>query len=574
MNINRQLQLAIFSIAFFCVISVSILSSFSFFHSVQQDLEANTKIAMQKSTKLIEKQIDEIDILTEKSSIFSKNSYDLLSDLKKYTKNAPYTAEDFYYSEQEIKGIFRTLIYRMDNINFLAIVLPNGRVISYSNTAKDFIYGYHDLLNSNWYQETQNAKNELYLTSMQNIPFILNSNDQKTLFFSRNIYDFYSKELIGTLVVNCESSFFQLSSLDFPDKVIGLSLVNQEDKTILYEENFQDTWMTSTKTTDINVTAQKITLSVIIDNSEYLRLVGKLSIIFSLILVFILIAAYLISTKFSNSFTNPIIYLSNIMKKEASQELSISPELAERHDEIGTLFKEYEQMIKSLKRYMEEKLNYEQSLLKSELNIYKNQIDSHFLYNTLEIINSLAEIEDIEEISTMTVALSDMFRYTSNGFINEATLKEELKNVDDYLKIQRIRFQKKIDFVVINTTRFSLDIEIPKIILQPIIENAIYHGLNKGGIDGKIRLIIQEKQHKLLLRIIDNGIGIDEEKLETLQDNLKNASQLVREKTSHIGLINIQARIINTYSESFGMAIYSQYGNFTLVEIVLPVIPV
>jgi two-component system sensor histidine kinase YesM len=163
-----------------------------------------------------------------------------------------------------------------------------------------------------------------------------------------------------------------------------------------------------------------------------------------------------------------------------------------------------------------------------------------------------------------------MFRYASNGFINEATVAEELQNVEDFLHIQEIRYQHAIDYRCDISSEQILAATVPKIILQPLVENAIYHGLNKGGFDGKIRVSAAINQQDLYLYVTDDGIGMSEYTLSNLRAELHQASTLVREKTAHIGLINIEARIKNFSGDVYGITIYSQKEKGTTVVIHLP----
>ncbi|WP_319469968.1 histidine kinase [uncultured Trichococcus sp.] len=572
MQINKQLRLAIFVIATASMMVVTLLSFGMYYHFSSQDLEANTKNSLNRSASIVEEKINDIDILTEKVQFFSKSSYDLMTDLRKYANNEEaYTPENLFYSSEEIEGIFRTVIYRMDYINFMAIILPNGEIISYSNTQKDFSYGY-DPLASDWYRETLEAKGNLNISVAEKDQAIINAGADPTLFFSRTIYDFYSKELLGTLVVNCEPEFFDFISQNFPDKVIGFQLKETKNNTVLYtaasDELIADT---SQLETTINLNRQPILLAVTIDNSEYAELFTTLLRNLCIILALLVIAIYLTSTRFSNLFTTPIVSLSSLMRKKQTTNYHFrANEYENRSDEIGILYQEYRNMLETLDAFLIDKLNSEQSLLKSELNVYKNQIDSHFLYNTLESINSLAEIEEIEEISVMTLSLSNMFRYASNGFINEATVAEELQNVEDFLHIQEIRYQHAIDFRCDITREQILAATVPKIILQPLVENAIYHGLNRGGIDGKIRVSAAIVEDDLYLCVSDYGIGLSEQKLYKLRSELHQASTLVREKTAHIGLINIEARIKNFSGSYYGITIFSQKEKGTTVVIHLP----
>lgn len=572
MQINKQLRLAIFVIATASLMVVTLLSFGMYYHFSSQDLEANTKNSLNRSASIIEDKINDIDILTEKVQFFSKSSYDLMTDLRKYSDEKAYTPENLFYSSEEIEGIFRTVIYRMDYINFMAIILPNGEIISYSNTQKDFSYGY-DPLASDWYGETLEAKGNLNISVAEEDRAIINAGADPTLFFSRTIYDFYSKELLGTLVVNCEPEFFDFISKNFPDKVIGFQLKETTNNTVLYtaasDELISDT---SKLETTINLNRQPILLEVTIDNSEYAELFTTLLRNLFIILALLVIAIYLTSTRFSNLFTTPIVRLSSLMRKKQTTNYHFQAnEYENRSDEIGILYQEYRNMLETLDAFLTDKLNSEQSLLKSELNVYKNQIDSHFLYNTLESINSLAEIEEIEEISVMTLSLSNMFRYASNGFINEATVAEELQNVEDFLHIQEIRYQHAIDYRNNITSEQMLAATVPKIILQPLVENAIYHGMNKGGFDGEIRVSAAIVEDDLYLYVSDNGIGMSENTLYKLHAELHQASTLVREKTAHIGLINIEARIKNFSGSDYGITIFSQKENGTTVVIHLPI---
>ena len=571
MQINKQLRLAIFVIATTSLIVVTLLSFGMYYHFSSQDLEANTKNSLNRSASIIEDRINDIDILTEKVQFFSKSSYDLMTDLRKYADEEAYTPENLFYSAEELEGIFRTVIYRMDYINFMAIILPNGEIISYSNTQKDFSYGY-DPLSSEWYKETLAAKGNLNISVAAGDQAIINAGTNPTLFFSRTIHDFYSKELLGTLVVNCEPEFFDFISQNFPDKVVAFQLTETKNNTVLYT-SASDELVTETSQIEktINLDRQPILLGVTIDNSEYVELFKNLLKNMAIILILLFIAIYFTSTRFSDLFTTPIVMLSAIMRKKQTTDYHFrSNKYEDRSDEIGILYQEYRNMLETLDTYLTDKLNSEQSLLKSELNVYKNQIDSHFLYNTLESINSLAEIEDIDEISIMTLSLSNMFRYASNGFINEATVADELQNVKDYLNIQKIRYQHEIDYRNEITSEEILAATVPKIILQPLVENAIYHGFNKGGINGKISVSATICQENLYIHVFDSGVGMSEDNLHTLREELQEASTLVREKTAHIGLINIEARIKNFSGADYGITIYSKKEKGTMVVIHLP----
>lgn len=568
-NINRYLFSSILSIVAFSTITVSIIIYSVFVFTSYKNLKADTNISLTNGKTQIEKSIENIDILTEEIQFYSKSNYDLMSDLKKY-RSYKFNNNNFYQSSTEIREIFKTLLYRKDNINFMALCLPNGKIISYSNTNIDFHYLYNHL-QSNWYNDTLNLKGKLNLTLIPNKhSMILNSGSKKTILFSKAIYDFYDKKLLGVIVINTNPNIFYISSIA-NNKISNYSLIDPESKQILYKKSNTFLKQTIKKRIYIPLSKKKLLLTLSINISEYINVLIFTLVILTVILLIIFIITFLITKRFTNKFTIPIIDLSmNMSKAHPKLDNDFNFKLKNYPNEIQMLYQSFNQLLITIAKYTKEKIAYEQSLLKSQLNIYKNQINSHFLYNTLESINSFAEVYEIDDISTMIISLSNMFRYASNGFINEASIKDELINVSEYLAIQDIRFQKKFDYLCIIDDEL-LSLRIPKLILQPLIENAVYHGLDKGGYNGKIRIFINKDIKNIYIRVIDTGKGISDNKINAIREDLKNAISVIRSKEHHIGLINIHARIVMNYGNNYGVKIYSREGIGTIIQICIPI---
>lgn len=227
-------------------------------------------------------------------------------------------------------------------------------------------------------------------------------------------------------------------------------------------------------------------------------------------------------------------------------------------------------MLETLHRFSSEQIEYEQRLHQLSINAFKNQIDSHFLYNSLESINSIAEIEEIEAVSTISTALANMFRYTANGFLNESTLQNELDHVTHYLSIQNIRFQQIFEVTLHLDEQYLLQATVPKIILQPIIENAIYHGFDKGSFkNGVILISVTNSSDNLCIEVKNNGSIIPEKQLRNLRYKLQNALTYLESEKEHIALMNIHARIQSTYGTEYGISIDSNnqtgWTTFTLL---------
>lgn len=215
---------------------------------------------------------------------------------------------------------------------------------------------------------------------------------------------------------------------------------------------------------------------------------------------------------------------------------------------------------------------------KTEIDALQSQIKPHFLYNTLESIRGQALIEGASGIADMTEALANFFRYSISLKGSIVTLEDELKNIDNYFLIQQYRFNNKFNIVkkFDDCDEGILECSIPKLTLQPIVENAIYHGLEPKIGKGIVVIRIYNTQDRIVIIISDNGIGMEKEKVEILNEKFNNAFKFISENKEHkksgIALINVDRRIKLLFGEEYGIKIYSALEIGTDVEIVLPLI--
>lgn len=208
----------------------------------------------------------------------------------------------------------------------------------------------------------------------------------------------------------------------------------------------------------------------------------------------------------------------------------------------------------------------------------QNQINPHFLYNTLEGIRSEALIEGVDSIANMTEALATFFRYTISNVDKLVTLEAEINNVENYYKIQEFRFGDKLELNVEFQVEDYQDItqaKIPKLTLQPIFENAIFHGVERKMGKGILTLKVVATHQRLIIMISDNGVGIEEERVRELNQKLRGASlEYMKEdrKKGGIALLNVNNRIKLIFGDEYGIYVYSKIGAGTDVEITIPFI--
>lgn len=215
---------------------------------------------------------------------------------------------------------------------------------------------------------------------------------------------------------------------------------------------------------------------------------------------------------------------------------------------------------------------------KVQINTLQNQINPHFLYNTMESIRGQATIEGAYEIANMAEALAAFFRYSISQRGSIVTLQDEIDNVQNYFLIQRYRFHNKFSLTVdIDEDDNSVyDYLLPKLTIQPIVENAIFHGLETKGEKGCVTISVKTTQKRLLITISDDGVGMSPEVLDNVAKKLNSTStdgEESQDKTgTGIALMNVNKRIKLFMGYQYGIVLYSTLNRGTDVEIVLPLV--
>lgn len=285
-----------------------------------------------------------------------------------------------------------------------------------------------------------------------------------------------------------------------------------------------------------------------------------------------LILAYLAAHLLSVGLVTPIKRLKNAMVKVSQGNLSVQAGKLS-NDEIGDLGRYFDDMIAQIKYLVEQVYKAELHEREARLSALQAQINPHFLYNTLETINSIAVIEGVSKVSEIARALSDMFRYNTKTGGLTVILAEEVRHIRNYLKIISIRFEDKL----------SVNIDIPeelmmyrmiKLVFQPIVENAVFHGIESKRGKGTLSISGMKEQEDLLFVISDDGTGMSEEQLETLRGRLAGRSPIGSDEPSEgkVGIKNVHDRIRFYYGEAYGITLDSKPGLGTQVTIRIPAV--
>jgi two-component system, sensor histidine kinase YesM len=300
---------------------------------------------------------------------------------------------------------------------------------------------------------------------------------------------------------------------------------------------------------------------------------SKENIKFYLAFLFILLSvAVVVSYLFSIEISKPITKLHVAMQGVHRGDFRLVEGENKRKDELGFLVKSYNEMCTRLQESIKKQYVAQMNKKQIELKMLQAQINPHFLYNTLNLISSIAEFENIEEISTISNCLSDLFRYNIKGR-EIVKLKEELEQVENYIYIQKMRFPNKFE-IKYDIEPDLYEVSILKFLIQPIVENAIYHGLERKRNQGLLEITIKRADNNLKINIRDNGGGMTEEKMNSLNNKLRNSSNyfILGDKKESIGLQNVHYRIQDYYGEEYGIEVVSEVNYGTDVKISIPLI--
>ena len=210
----------------------------------------------------------------------------------------------------------------------------------------------------------------------------------------------------------------------------------------------------------------------------------------------------------------------------------------------------------------------------AQINALHSQINPHFLYNTLEMIRSQALDRDVPEIADMAETLANMFRYNIGQPQSLATFEQELENVKNYFLIQQYRFQNRFELQIDIDSEDSeiLECQIPRLTIQPIVENAVHHGLERRSGKGMVRISAFLTEQRLIIRISDDGAGMSRTQAEALREKLNAGMDgLITSGTRHgIALVNISERLKLYFGEEYGLSFSSAEQCGTIVELTLP----
>ncbi|BCN32193.1 sensor histidine kinase [Anaeromicropila herbilytica] len=238
-------------------------------------------------------------------------------------------------------------------------------------------------------------------------------------------------------------------------------------------------------------------------------------------------------------------------------------------DEIGELSEQINIMLKKIKQLVKDNIDREVLVKNSEIRALQNQINAHFIYNVLESVKMMAEVNEQYDISDAITSLGKMLRYSMKGLSKNVTVEQEIDYIKDYINLMNLRFDYEI-YLSLNIPEELWQEEIPKMSLQPIVENAISHGIEQLAEDTNIYIKGIVKKEEFIIEVTDQGKGMTDEELGLLHRRIEEDIETSGGSGNGIGLKNVQDRIRIHFGEQYGIDISSMLGCYTKVSIRIP----
>ena len=298
--------------------------------------------------------------------------------------------------------------------------------------------------------------------------------------------------------------------------------------------------------------------------SELLKNSRKARSIYMLVALGLIAIALVISSEIARNITFPIQKLRDSMKRVQKGDFSAAEIEVYSDNEIGSLTRSFNVMTQKIQDLMAQNIQEQEQKRKIELKALQSQINPHFLYNTLDSIIWMAEGKKNEEVVLMTASLARLLRQSISIENELVTIGQEIEYVRSYLTIQKMRYMDKLEFEINVDPRIT-HAQIIRLVLQPIVENAIYHGLKYKESKGMLKVHGYELGERIIIDITDDGVGMDEETLKHIYDKHK-----VNYHSNGVGVYNVQQRLVLYYGKEYGIIYHSEKGKGTTATVVIP----
>lgn len=575
-SIGSKLIFYFFGVVLAVTITITILGNLLYRNSINFSQNENTNQIIKQINNNIESYVNNTENIINYMSIDPR--------ILKFLKDNKFENDDI--EDDAYKSIYNYTKFNSE-IAGIMVVNSNGGYISdvMNKVSRD------SLTNEEWYSKACNEPEYIHLFTKpigRNIDNIFRYSADEVFSMSKAVIDSSTKEIKGVILIDIKLDAIKNIIENSKPGTAGFIYIMDNNNEIVYTPvnnivyRIKNEWIEDINNEIIikNINGENYQLNKVISQytgwktvgvfpeSESLRVTEDIKYYSLIVAIIALIIAEILVIVFTKSIVKPIHKLRKLMKKAQGGDLTVSFN-AKYDDEIGELGNSFNVMVKEISNLLNLVKIKERDKRIAEMNVLQAQIKPHFMYNTLDTIRWMAEEHNEDDIVEIIEAFTNLLRISLSKGKEIISVDEEMNHIKSYLIIQKIRYEEKLDYEI-EFDENILDYKLIKLILQPLVENAIYHGIKEKRGKGRILITGKEQRNSLCFSVIDNGKGIKEEELNRINKMLESGYEEKNEMG--YGIYNVNKRIKLLYGDEYGLLYESIYGEGTEVKITHPII--
>ncbi|MCC3356789.1 cache domain-containing sensor histidine kinase [Bacillus sp. REN16] len=497
-------------------------------------------------------------------------------------------------NEFEIQRYLRNFTTLSPEIAGILLVNTSGKYVSNELYAPDST----NLTEESWYKEAIENKGIFKIIGQpkeRRISSLVNYKNNEVVTVVRAIMDPITQDVLGVVLIDLKVRTIAETLVDVRLGKTGYLTAIDDQNRAIYQpddpliETIPNEWFEGKKsgTFSKEVNSQKLqfiyqkspysnwTVIGVFPTKETIYEISEIQFYLVVFVFIILLFGIAVSYVLSISISKPIGQLMTFMRKAEGGELGVRY-IEKRDDEIGMLGRSFNKMLKQINELLRLTERHERQKREAEFRSLQANINPHFLYNTLDTIQWMARKQKATDIAEVVESLAKLFRIGLSKGRDIITLDKEIEHIESYLRIQKTRYREKLLYQI-DVDEGLGSLYVLKFILQPLIENAIYHGIKERRGPGQILVTARQDKEKLLLAIQDNGAGMSESQLHEIRLALTDAVRITENQGESknqkgYGILNVQARILLAFGHEYGITIESSENTGTKIELVLPIL--
>lgn len=513
--------------------------------------------------------------------------------------------EDFFHHNGQQPGQYKTNEYEIQRYlrNFTTL-MPEVAGVLVVNSSGEYVSNElyapatKNLTEESWYQEAVENKGIFKMIGQpkdRHLSSLVSYKNDEVVSGVRAVIDPISQEVLGVILIDLKVRTVAETLVDVRLGKTGYLTVIDEQSRPIYQpkdpllETIPNEWLEGKRsgTFSKKIGSQKLqfifqespysnwTTIGVFPTEESILEIREIQFYLVVFVFIILLFGIPVSYFLSNSISKPIGQLMKFMRKAEGGEFWVRY-TEKRDDEIGMLGRSFNKMLKQINELLRLTERHERQKREAEFRSLQANINPHFLYNTLDTIQWMARKQKAIEIAEVVESLAKLFRIGLSKGRDMIPLDKEIEHIESYLKIQQTRYREKLQYQI-EVDESVASLYVLKFILQPLVENAIYHGIKERRGPGQIIVSAQQNNGQLRLVIQDNGAGMSESQLHEIRVALKDAVRRTENQSESkhkkgYGILNVQARIVLAFGEQYGITIESREKVGTTLELVLPIL--